>query len=499
MHAVKCAWAGQAFAVAGCNDSGGRKTRIRRSKEERKSMVETFIKTYQKSNNGNFPSLNLTHKEVGGSFYTVREIVREIIQENRILGPSKFPSEELTDEHPFFSLSVEPHSSLSSIDAIPVTTDVAPSHYQSTSEENVLDSNGHIHGFDKNQSDNEQMVGVRSDILEQDRHEEPNIPSRNEILEDERILHYNLKFSETDVEKLNDEKTVECSDAIEKDDNMSNDTSRNLLLHHQGDVEDNKISFSSGNVTETEAQSESMCSEEIVDGSSHTVERVETPQEPIYIESPVKESLADNEDGAEELKVSKAGVTRKIADVVVEKFPLRPISTTFFDSDENISEINDTSLGARREHDIINSSKNPSHLMNKKVDAMLAGPTLEMSSEVMNKKVLESSLQSSTSSLNEAATAADLKVKDSSVETKTFSGSSNRSYEKLVSEESLAIKNRPGTQEHDSSHQKGNNPPLDRINLETWKETTGTTNKHETNPLLAFFKALITPIMKLLD
>lgn len=45
MHAVKCAWAGQAFAVAGCNDSGGRKTRIRRSKEERKSMVETFIKT----------------------------------------------------------------------------------------------------------------------------------------------------------------------------------------------------------------------------------------------------------------------------------------------------------------------------------------------------------------------------------------------------------------------------------------------------------------------
>lgn len=376
---------------------------------------------YQKSNNGNFPSLNLTHKEVGGSFYTVREIVREIIQENRILGPAKLPSEELNDEHPLFSLSVEPHSSLSSTDAIPIITDVEPSHYQSTSEENVLDSNGQIHGFDKNQSDNEQMVGVRSDILERDRHEESNIPSRNEIIEDEQLFHYNEKSSEPDVEKLNNEKTIECSDAIEKDDNMSNDTSRNLLLHHQGDAEDNKISCSSGNITGTEAGNESLCSEQSVDGSSVTVERVEASQEPIYIESPVKESLGDNEDGTEKLKVSKAGVTRKIADVVVEKFPLRPISTTFVDWDENLSETNGTSLGTRREHDIINSSKNPSHVMNKKVDAMLVVPTLEMNSEVMNKKVLESSLQSSTSSTNEAATAADFKVKDSSVETKVSS------------------------------------------------------------------------------
>ncbi|KAK4253887.1 hypothetical protein QN277_010505 [Acacia crassicarpa] len=53
-------------------------------------MVETFIKKYQESNNGSFPSLNLTHKEVGGSFYTVRETVRDIIQENRVLGPAEF-------------------------------------------------------------------------------------------------------------------------------------------------------------------------------------------------------------------------------------------------------------------------------------------------------------------------------------------------------------------------------------------------------------------------
>ncbi|XP_072995952.1 uncharacterized protein [Typha latifolia] len=51
--------------------------------EEEKS----FLTRYRSSHNGNFPSLNLTHKEVGGSFYTVREIVRDVIQENKVLGP----------------------------------------------------------------------------------------------------------------------------------------------------------------------------------------------------------------------------------------------------------------------------------------------------------------------------------------------------------------------------------------------------------------------------
>ncbi|KAK9707031.1 hypothetical protein RND81_07G168500 [Saponaria officinalis] len=99
MYAIKGSWFGQTFALATSSDSAGRKSRIRRSKEERKSMVVTFIRRYQSSNNGNFPSLNLTHKEVGGSFYTVREIVREIIQENRVLGPARFSPELLRDEN----------------------------------------------------------------------------------------------------------------------------------------------------------------------------------------------------------------------------------------------------------------------------------------------------------------------------------------------------------------------------------------------------------------
>lgn len=61
-------------------------------------IVAILLCRYQSNNNGSFPSLNLTHKEVGGSFYTVREIVREIIQENRVLGPGQFCSEQQKDD-----------------------------------------------------------------------------------------------------------------------------------------------------------------------------------------------------------------------------------------------------------------------------------------------------------------------------------------------------------------------------------------------------------------
>ncbi|KAF8021206.1 hypothetical protein BT93_G1594 [Corymbia citriodora subsp. variegata] len=120
MHGIKGGWVGQTFALAKRNESenSGRKARIRRSKEERKSMVEAFIKKYQKSNDGNFPSLNLTHKEVGGSFYTVREIVREIIQENRVLGPAKFVQDgqsidQFLEQNPLGTIATEPQVAIS--------------------------------------------------------------------------------------------------------------------------------------------------------------------------------------------------------------------------------------------------------------------------------------------------------------------------------------------------------------------------------------------------
>ncbi|WCJ19215.1 DNA binding [Euphorbia peplus] len=115
MHALKGGWAGQVFAQAKRNESSGRKPR-RLSKEKRKELVESFIKKHQDLNNGKFPSLSLTHREVGGSFYTIREIVRDVIQENRVLGPAKsLPEEKDTDQSfkqfPLGTISIEPEAS----------------------------------------------------------------------------------------------------------------------------------------------------------------------------------------------------------------------------------------------------------------------------------------------------------------------------------------------------------------------------------------------------
>ncbi|KAM0913023.1 hypothetical protein ACQ4PT_012400 [Festuca glaucescens] len=75
-----------------------KKPRVRKTKEERREMVESFVNTYRVSNSGKFPSVNLTHKEVGGSYYIVREIVRDIIQENRVLGPGGLNAKTLSFE-----------------------------------------------------------------------------------------------------------------------------------------------------------------------------------------------------------------------------------------------------------------------------------------------------------------------------------------------------------------------------------------------------------------
>ncbi|CAA7019237.1 unnamed protein product [Microthlaspi erraticum] len=118
MHSLKTSYAGQIFALAKPHESLGKRTRNRIPKEERKTLVESFIKKHQRLNNGSFPSLSLTHKEVGGSFYTIREIVREIIQENRVLGTSDLflesnGSDHLQDQSLSSSLLMDPVPPLS--------------------------------------------------------------------------------------------------------------------------------------------------------------------------------------------------------------------------------------------------------------------------------------------------------------------------------------------------------------------------------------------------
>ncbi|KAF3590421.1 hypothetical protein DY000_02026539 [Brassica cretica] len=66
MHSLKTSCAGQIFALAQPHNSVGKRTRNLIPKEERKTLVESFINKHQRLNNGSFPSLSLTHKEVDG-------------------------------------------------------------------------------------------------------------------------------------------------------------------------------------------------------------------------------------------------------------------------------------------------------------------------------------------------------------------------------------------------------------------------------------------------
>ncbi|CAH9106405.1 unnamed protein product [Cuscuta epithymum] len=552
MHTLKGAWAGQTFAVAACNESGGRKARIRRSKEERKSMVETFIKKFQKSNNGRFPSLNLTHKEVGGSFYIIREIVREIIQENRVLGPAMLPSAEQDNGIPVLAFPIEPYSSLSSPDDI---------HYHSTTKGNVLDSNGQLHSSRtaNNQLDVEQVVVVSSDIIGLDRPEdeqndeffdkdevsvepsstESSPPVQESVGETGELKgsktrpraqnEQNVEFSDKDevsVEPLSTESSLPLKESVGETGELKGlkagprpEDEQNVDLSDKDEVSVEPSSTESSppakeSVGETGElkglkagpRPEDQQNVDLSDKDEASVEpssiessppvkeivgdtgelkgsksglrpeyeqkvdlsyKDEVSVEPLSTESPppVKESVGETG----ELKQSKAVPTHKNADVVVEMFPLRPISMTFDDWDENV--ISETS-----------------------------GHTLQMNAEVVEKEkelAVVSPLQSSSDS--SIVTTPDFKVKDSSApETKTFisGSSSNRSNEKFGLEESLSsINNR----EEDIIKVKNGPPPLDRINLETWKGTEAeTATKHDNNPLLALFKSFLTAIAKIL-
>ncbi|PIN10040.1 hypothetical protein CDL12_17375 [Handroanthus impetiginosus] len=195
MQAIKAGWVGQTFALATSNGTGGKKSRTRHSKEERKIMVESFINKYRKLNNGNFPSLSLTQKEVGGSFYTVREIFREIIQENRVLASPRVPLDEnnqsvFLERHPLGSISVEPQNDSSVSDKHHFVTPMEPNQHQITSEELISSSSdkfenekivNHGEGLEENIESDEHFTAGAVTINHQDDNDEAADLSTQEI------------------------------------------------------------------------------------------------------------------------------------------------------------------------------------------------------------------------------------------------------------------------------------------------------------------------------
>ncbi|KAJ6727345.1 DNA BINDING PROTEIN [Salix purpurea] len=422
MHAVKGGWVGQTFALAKCNDSGGKKSRIRRSKEERKGMVESFIKTYQNLNNGNFPSLNLTHKEVGGSFYTVREIVREIIQENRVLGSGKLSLEEqhtdhFVEQYPLGTISTEPQTSLSTS---PNGSPVPDQHDEGSSE---------VHLFSELQVKPEQQGFNNGEII-----------NGNHVI------------------VMNEE--ADRPEAVE--------------------------------VQETEPQ--------------------------------------EIEKRMEEVAASDSKVTQ-MADVMVEAFPLPPVTKpaeNLNGNSSNVREINGTceektveKVLLEPEHDPGNgislpdriTSSNDSSLGDDKEVEKSDVQLLEQGSDLVREQAVENfadlAIASSLASITKESilqdAKADMDVK-AIAETKVASAQNAMQTKSLddnyvTASSSLSIAKEIEIEDkvvviNSRASQKGSNPTLNRINLESWGEASKNQPEPETNPLWAFIKSFLAAFVR---
>ncbi|XP_038894559.1 uncharacterized protein LOC120083086 isoform X2 [Benincasa hispida] len=76
-------WRGRSYAASVASDiPGPEKARKRVSIEDRRAIVESFVHKYKASNNGKFPPVSRTWKQVGGSFYVVRKILQELQNES---------------------------------------------------------------------------------------------------------------------------------------------------------------------------------------------------------------------------------------------------------------------------------------------------------------------------------------------------------------------------------------------------------------------------------
>ncbi|CAI0442502.1 unnamed protein product [Linum tenue] len=77
-------------------------------REERKALVESFVKQYQESNNGKFPSIKLTKQAVGGSYLVVRHILQEV---KFVWSRDQVPKPGPAEQFPQGTISTEPQPS----------------------------------------------------------------------------------------------------------------------------------------------------------------------------------------------------------------------------------------------------------------------------------------------------------------------------------------------------------------------------------------------------
>lgn len=499
MYAIKGAWVGRAFALASSNDSGGKKSRIRRSKEERKTMVESFIKKYQKLNNGNFPSLNLTHKEVGGSFYTVREIVREIIQENRVLGPAKFSMEGQEnymplEQFPLGSIAIEPQTCLSPSEERDVASAVTLNQYNTEIQEDILSSSGQPNGSEHQSLllDNEQVANGSNVVIEEVFDSEGSVGTQaisddHQVTNDEQLLRTIKPFNKPNHQEVNNEK----SDAPVLGSAMPIFQHEVSLEHHQ---ESNKEQLLHSGREYAGNRYLISSDDEVVDEISQALGETNECGD----SNDRREVADDNLDSAvvqiSDLEVSY-GKTGLKADVNVEKFPLRPVARTIHDFEVAVNDQCDrpkTSEAVGTDCDSTSSS-NSMDVVDVAVPSVGDSPT-----EGLKLSTTKETLEAQTSHLVGKKPVNDTERVRNEKKINTRNSGVDCGQQLLIHEESSASKSQTRNQ-HDSSKKRGMGSTLNRPNLEMWEGGSSVKPaERESNPLLALLKEFIKAFQKFL-
>ncbi|XP_011024304.1 PREDICTED: uncharacterized protein LOC105125518 isoform X3 [Populus euphratica] len=438
MHAIKGGWVGQTFALAKSIDSGGKKSRIRRSKEERKGMVESFIKKYQSLNNGNFPSLNLTHKEVGGSFYTVREIVREIIQENRVLGPGKLPMEEqyndlFVEQYPLGTISTEPQTSLS------ISPNGSPEHDQHESSGEALDLISEQHAEPEQQGFNDQKIINGSHVI--------------------------VKNEEADKPKVVE---VQVTEPLETEKRMEEVAASRAKVTQMADV-----------MVETFPLPRATKSAGNLNGNSSNVREINGILEEKDVEKVLLEPEQDPENG---ISLPDGMSSLHNSSLV----------------DDNEVSFHDSSLVDDKEVEkpAVPLLERSSDLASEKAVENLAVLAMGSSNASVTDKGIvqdaEADIDVKVKSSYDEKAIAETKVIDAQngFQAKSSTVGSSQSIAKEVEMKDEA------SFQHSQDSQKQSSPTLNRINLESWGGASKNRPEPETNPLLAIFKSFLAALVK---
>uniref|UniRef100_A0A1J3GV21 AT3G52170-like helix-turn-helix domain-containing protein n=1 Tax=Noccaea caerulescens TaxID=107243 RepID=A0A1J3GV21_NOCCA len=544
MHSLKTSYAGQIFALAKPHDSLGKRTRNRIPKEERKTLVESFIKKHQRLNNGSFPSLSLTHKEVGGSFYTIREIVREIIQENRVLGTSDLILESNGSESLSSSILMDPVPPLS----------LSPNGFHSPSDQTLSSEAVETKSLEDGGNINGSILQYRE-------------MNGHNISKDDVGLLVHESVGSTDISRTQFEASCSEDNDTKSDTGLENrvqtvcDSLATKPQDEELNVDNNNRGFEEIPLIESEGTKSVNSDERVNDAGAamsemvnmmeYTLGTIDMPVETVVETFPVR-SVTMESSGVQSSELDKVceggkGTEAKVetdsskylpAETVVETFPMRSATSAMELSDVQPNELEKVceggkGTGAKVETDSrtetsvdlgdISSSisavpeeqrtevivsQTPNHTpvpMEKKVEEKIVNPasvdveSADSKGTVVVNAVIENILE--TKAFSNGTLTTQQKIPTSGPESGSFKNDiakvetmSSHGRNEVASAEKATMEQGKHDASGTSSSQKGNIATLNRIKPESWKEQSN--KAQETNPLLEVLKSFLTAFVK---